>query len=191
MVIAEIIPEIYLGEWSDIRPESLKEKKISIVINVREEFFNKTRDPPHLTARQIRNKAHIMFKWHPILADPDTHLEEFQLEIMAGVYALNHIKFVNGDTPRHLAQKTLVFCGFGMYRSPLVVALHLYLSRKDEMQMEFYREARRPDGWINRDMGAMGIEVTFDRVCEYIQHRLKEAGRPPAQFFPKWYEGMI
>ncbi len=173
MVIAEIIPEILLGEYGDIRPDALKQARISIILNVREVPFRKTRDPPHLTRREIYNKNYTRFIWSPIKTDPDEDLQKFQDEVMDAVYKLGQIRFSNGGTPRDLAEKTLVFCTACMHRSPLVVALHLYRSRMNEM-------------W-----GILKEAPTIERICEYIQEKLKEAGRPPAQFIPEWYKGLV
>ncbi len=172
-VIAEIIPEVLLGEYGDIRPDALRRAKISILLNVRETPFQKTRDPPYLTRTDVHNKSYTRFIWEPIKTSPDEDLQKFQEEVMDAVYELGRIQFTNGGTHRDLAQKTLVFCTAGMHRSPLVVALHLHGSRKREMR------------------GFLGEEVTFERVCDFIQTKLKEAGRPPAQFIPEWYEGLI
>jgi len=173
MVIAEIIPEILLGEYGDIRPDALKQSKISILLNVREVPLRKTRDPPHLTQREIYDKSHARLIWRPIKADPDEDLQKYQEEVMGAVSELGRIQFSNGGTPRYLAEKTLVFCTAGMHRSPLVVALHLYRSRMNEM-------------W-----GILKEAPTFEKICEYIQEKLREAGRPPAQFVPEWYKGLV
>ncbi len=173
IVIAEIIPEVLLGEYGDIRPDALKQANISWLLNVRKVPFQKTRDPPYLTQTDVRNESYARFIWKPIKTDPDKDLQEFQNEIMDGVYELGRIQFANGGTPRYVAQKTLVFCTAGMHRSPLVVALRLYGHRKHEMR------------------GFLGKEVTFERICDFIQMKLKEAGRPPAQFIPEWYEGLV
>ncbi len=170
MVIAEIIPEVYLGEYGDIRPESLKQARISILLNVREASFQKTRDPPYLTRKEIGINR---FVWNAIVTDPDEDLPKFQDEVMKAVYELGQIQFANGGTHRDLADKTLVFCTAGMHRSPLVVALHLYRHRKREMY-----------GFLNE-------EPTFERVCDFIQKKLREAERPPAQFILGWYKGLI
>jgi len=173
MVIAEIIPEVLLGEYGDIRPDALEQAKISILLNVREDPFRETRDPPHLTQREIYNKRPVRFIWDPVVTDPDEDLQKFQDEVMLAVYELGRIQFANGGTPRHVADKTLVFCTAGMHRSPLVVALHLYRHRKREMY------------------GFLGEKPTFEGICNFIQKRLREAGRPPAQFIPEWYEGLV
>jgi len=173
MVIAEIIPEILLGEYGDVRPDALEQARISILLDVREVPFRETRDPPYLTVREIYNKKPTRFIWRPIKTDPDEDLRKFQTEVMMGVYELAIIKFANGGTPRHLANRTLVFCTAGMHRSPLVVALHLYKDRKREMY------------------GFLGEKPTFERICDFIQMKLKEAGRPPAQFVPEWYRRLV
>ncbi len=173
MVIAEIIPEVYLGELSDIHPEVLIEKRISILLNVREVPFQKTRDPPYLTQKEVYNRVYARFIWSPIRTDPDEDMKTFQDEIKDAVFELGQIQFANGGTHRDLADKTLVFCTAGMHRSPLVVALHLYQDRKREMY------------------GFIGEVPTFERICDFIQKKLREGGRPPAQFIPQWYEEMI
>lgn len=187
MVIAEILPEVLIGDYGDIRPELLVLSKTSLVLSVREEPFMRTRDPPYLSSTEVHNKAHVRFLWEPVKADPDENLELFRQEIMDGVYKLGRIKFVNGDTPRHLAQKTLVYCTAGMHRSPLVIAMHLYRHRKDELRGIFIHEYLKEHGKIDLDED---FEPTFERVCDYIQRKLREAGRPPAQFVKRWYEGM-
>lgn len=173
MVIAEIIPEILLGEYGDIRPDALEQARVSILFNVREVPFQETRDPPHLTRREIYNKRPVRFIWSPIKTDPDVDLRKFQDEVMDAVYKLGQIRFASGGTYRDFADKTLVFCTAGMHRSPLVVALHLYRSRMNEM-------------W-----GILKEAPTIERICEYIQEKLKEAGRPPAQFVPEWYKRLV